>query len=92
MNTRPSWMPASGIAPDRPLNPPDEVDGPEFDLFDEQHIKDAMSADESNRLVPVIARLLQMNLHLEAVAICDIRDAIRDLEDELKHLYEEGAW
>lgn len=79
--------------PDRSLTPPEPDPVPDFDCYDEQMVRDAFSADESQeRLVPILAELMQMETFMEGQTFQSIRESLRELHKAMKELYEEGSW
>lgn len=75
----------SGQAPDRPLSPPDEPLGEEFDYYEDAHYSIV-----PERIRKPLQNLLVMNAHgIEFVPLQSIREELQSLHEEMKTLFEE---
>lgn len=75
----------SGQAPDRPLSPPDEPEGEEFDYYLDEHFSAVPERIREN-----VQTLVQWHAHgVDKVTHDDIRRELADLYENMKTLFEE---
>ena len=75
----------SGQAPDRPLSPPDEPEGEEFDYYLDEHYSIVPERIRTN-----LQNLLVWHAHgVENVTTQQMREELQDLYENMKLLFEE---